>query len=268
MSYILDALKKSEQERAQGDVPDIKTVHTPATVAAPQQSVSWLYIILISMLLAAGIVFLWLKYLQPLPPSAEPAPALAQAKPSAPAQAPKIPPVQEKQRAAPPAVQSKPKPAQVKPPQTDKAQQDVKPKAKSNVVFLKQEIPEEELYSHSPYHPDAKRDTVKSDTKAKQNVAAKQEPVVTHERVAEPDIVAVTALPNDLRKRLPDITFSGHVYSSVPARRSVIINGKQMREGEFVNDDLKLEKITSKGAVFSLGDVWFRLGAMQDWNSH
>jgi len=38
MSYILDALKKSDQERKQGDVPNLQTVHV---AAIPEQKKPW-----------------------------------------------------------------------------------------------------------------------------------------------------------------------------------------------------------------------------------
>lgn len=265
MSYILDALKKSEQERERGNVPDIKTIHTPPTAAAPQHAFSWLYIIVISMLLAAGIVYIWQHYLQPPPQMAEENAQLARTTPQA------LPAT----RVAPAPVDVREKPAPVKAPPAAKATAKPKPKEtkpsvppKSNVVFLDQEIPDDQLYSTQPYQAEddagGKASAAKTTTgEVKSSAAAKQKAAVQQ----APDIVDITGLPLDLRKRLPEITFSGHVYSSVPARRSVIINGKQMREGEFVNAELKLEKITSRGAVFSLAGTWFRLGAMQDWSN-
>jgi len=263
MSYILDALKKSEQEREQGNVPDIKTVHAPAAVSPPQHHISWLYIVVISMLLAAGIVSLWHFFLQPS--MSQPPVKMAQKSASEPTPAVTVKtethtPVLPKKPAAP-------KPAVVTaPPKKARAPEVVKKKPpKSNVVFLKKEIPDDQLYSTKPYRPASSKATPSGKAKSAAS------PSGTSQRPAprrEPDIVDISELPAAVRNRIPDITFSGHVYSNVSSRRSVIINGKYMREGEFVNADLKLEKITSKGAVFSLGDVWFRLAAMQDWSSH
>ena len=87
MSYILDALKKSEQEREQGKVPDIKTVHTLPTAAPQQHQSSWLYIVVISIVLAAGGVYLWNHFLRPSPPMAQEAAATVQVKPQLPSAA-------------------------------------------------------------------------------------------------------------------------------------------------------------------------------------
>ncbi len=48
MSYILDALKKSDSERKQGDVPDLQTVHIPVNV---KQQTPWALYGFISVLL-------------------------------------------------------------------------------------------------------------------------------------------------------------------------------------------------------------------------
>ncbi|MCW9013043.1 MAG: general secretion pathway protein GspB [Gammaproteobacteria bacterium] len=59
MSYILDALKKSEQERKQGKVPDIQTIHIP--VAVEQNTSPWLYVIIVFLLLSLAFVIGWMR---------------------------------------------------------------------------------------------------------------------------------------------------------------------------------------------------------------
>jgi general secretion pathway protein B len=58
MSYILDALKKSDQQRQRGATPTLPTAL--ATVAVPKQSSSVYYGVLAAVLLCAGIVIGWL----------------------------------------------------------------------------------------------------------------------------------------------------------------------------------------------------------------
>jgi len=54
MSYILDALKKSDQERKQGDIPNLQTVHVSI---AQEQSKPWvLYGMLLVLLLALAFI--------------------------------------------------------------------------------------------------------------------------------------------------------------------------------------------------------------------
>lgn len=54
MSYILDALKKSDQERKQGHVPDLQTVHIPAAVES--SATPWPYILIVVLMLSLAFV--------------------------------------------------------------------------------------------------------------------------------------------------------------------------------------------------------------------
>jgi len=58
MSYILDALKKSDQQRQRGATPTLPSAQ--ATMVAPKQSSSVFYGVLAAVLLCAGIAIGWL----------------------------------------------------------------------------------------------------------------------------------------------------------------------------------------------------------------
>ena len=58
MSYILDALKKSDQQRQRGTTPTLPSAQ--AAVAAPKQSSSVFYAVLAVVLLCGGIAIGWL----------------------------------------------------------------------------------------------------------------------------------------------------------------------------------------------------------------
>lgn len=51
MSYILDALKKSEQERGQGDIPNVQTVHSSNLNYGNNKKTYWPYILITAVLL-------------------------------------------------------------------------------------------------------------------------------------------------------------------------------------------------------------------------
>src|SRR5512140_974589 len=63
MSYILDALKKSDKERRRGSVPDVLTVQE-AAVLEPQKRLRWSYIVIAALLLNAGFFIWWSIYNQ------------------------------------------------------------------------------------------------------------------------------------------------------------------------------------------------------------
>ena len=72
------------------------------------------------------------------------------------------------------------------------------------------------------------------------NVPLAQAPVVSREQ-----------LPPDIRAQLPQFVIGGSIYSNVPAGRSLIVNGQLYRERDRLTQDLSLEEIRLKSAVFS-----------------
>jgi general secretion pathway protein B len=91
----------------------------------------------------------------------------------------------------------------------------------------------------------------------------------TNQELKEENIQAVmiSELPDSIRQSIPSIEFAGHVYSSTVERRSVMLNGRKMREGDAVSADLFLHAITPDGAEFDYQGYRFKLNALQDWSS-
>jgi general secretion pathway protein B len=76
MSYILDALKKSDQQRKRGAIPPLQTAQV--TVAAPQRNMFAYYVLLAVVLLGAGVMVGWLHPWQPEQPLAQSASVVAE----------------------------------------------------------------------------------------------------------------------------------------------------------------------------------------------
>lgn len=288
MSYILEALKKSEQERERGNIPDLQSIHTPVEQEASRSHL-WIYIILVSIILAGVITTVWRTFIpldtfmvQQVPAERVPSdinpstPAIVarddeREMPSSNAAVKKTVKSAPEKKSSPAVGSATQAPVTV----TGNTSQvpDTRPsetRTSSNVVFLEKEIPADQMYSTSPLEstkPDVKQDsgaTIGTDDKP----AASNALAETHQsRMKDADIPNLANLPASIRKGMPDITFSGHVYNSVPQRRSVIINDKFMREGEYVTPDIKLVEITDRGAIFRYNDTLFRLSALQDWSS-
>jgi general secretion pathway protein B len=68
---------------------------------------------------------------------------------------------------------------------------------------------------------------------------------------ADASVVARDQLPPNIRAALPQLTIGGSMYSSIPANRSLIVNGQLFRERDRLTSDLALEEIKLKAAVFS-----------------
>lgn len=57
MSYILDALKKSEQERGRGSAPNVQTLHSSSLNYRPNKTQLWPYMLLAAVLLNLAALF-------------------------------------------------------------------------------------------------------------------------------------------------------------------------------------------------------------------
>jgi len=69
--------------------------------------------------------------------------------------------------------------------------------------------------------------------------------------LAQASVVSRDQLPPDIRAQLPQFVIGGSIYSPVPTGRSLIVNGQLYRERDRLTQDLSLEEIRLKSAVFS-----------------
>ena len=79
-------------------------------------------------------------------------------------------------------------------------------------------------------------------------------------------VPGLSELPPDVQQAIPNMVFAGHVYSSNPAQRSIIINGYAMSEGDVVVGNLKVKQITRDGVIFDYQSQLFRVNILQDWS--
>lgn len=179
MSYILDALRKSEEERRRGKVPDF-SASVDAPVSARKKNNVWPIITLVVVAINAGLIlFFWNQPASVSPSSADEEAALAQ---------------EEEVEAAQPA-----------------------------------EVVEKKQVPNAAYMPQ------------------------------------LDELPDDQRMGIPDLSFSSHMYSSRPEFRSIIINGKRLKEGQHFNRELQVVEITDSGVILSNGRTEFEVDILGRW---
>ena len=268
MSYILDALRKSDQERQRGAAPTL--LMGQSTEVAPKQPPYLYYGLLAAALLAAGIVIGWLR-----PWQAEQAPPVAQlaaAQPSAasiaqpvPARTEIAPPPQAQLQSAPPAAQIAPAPipAPARTPAPAPAMAPVPvpapapPAAPAPAPAPVKSQPPASVKAEVPGKP---RDAGAA-ASGKAPAAAERPPAVpVAESAPAQNVIALSELPLALQQELPPMTISVHAYSGNPKDRLVGINNRMMREGETVAPGLKLEQITPEGMIFGYKGYSFRRG--------
>lgn len=225
MSFILDALKKSEQERPPKAVPDVHTVHGQPP-RPPRRRRLWPGLLVFALLLNASLLLLWLRPWGGPEQSELPAPLL---------QAPSEPPpvMAASQVAAASAVE------EVRVPEPVVAPATLRPRS----------TPAVETPSPRPSAVDA------SPREEKKNVIIEAGPAPVAGGIQDFD-----RLPSDVRRSVPPFEISLHFYTEAPASRMVRINGRNLREGDDLVAGFALEKITPSGVVLAWKGHRFRAG--------
>jgi general secretion pathway protein B len=252
VSYILDALRKSDQMRRRGAAPTL--LLGQAVAAAPKRPAPLAYGLLALVLLGTGMAIGWLHPWQsqsvaPVP-LAGTATGISQSKAPA-AQltlAPK-PQLQPQNPAAATPVIPAPTPAQVAVP----VAAPVPPRA---TAVLESGRPSDGRQSAPP------KAAAGVSTQA---AAPRQHPAMGSNRRAAPaapaaSVITMAELPVAIQQDLPPMSVSVHAYSGKPAERLVDINGHLLHEGEDVAPGLRLEQITPEGMILSYKGYTFRRG--------
>ncbi len=244
MSYILEALKKSDQQRQRGSTPTLPTAQV--IVAAPKRPLLMYYGALAAVLLGAGIAIVWLRPWQaeqpaPAAESAAARPSIPTPQQAAPAPLPALPEMARKpapELPAPntaPAVQPAPRVETMKPEASAPAGSAIP----SAIIIAPAHVPEK-LMPEKPL-------LEKSGSPA--GVAQDQR------------TIPMAELPPAIQQEIPAMTIQLHAYSSNPAERLVSINFRMLREGGSLASGIRLEEITPDGMIFSYKGYRFQRGA-------
>ena len=227
MSYILEALKKSQAERQLGELPSIHApqvqLHDAAASGTGRHAPVWLALGGVTVAVAAALLF-WQPW-----QAGTAAPAAAAVVPAVLAQAVPAPlPV-----AAPPAaVTPAPVAAFVPPAATAAPVHHARP-----VAEPKQETPGQAV---SP-------------------PVAAPAPAVPPTPAAEESVPGMRDLPEPIQRQIPAIAIGGYIYSKNPADRLLLIDKVLRHEGEELAPGLVLEKLQPKAAIFSFKGYRYRV---------
>jgi general secretion pathway protein B len=220
VSYILEALKKAEAQRGQGQVPGLHDQHmAPEFSGGGAREGNGL---LIWIIMAMGLIMMGLLVWALWQPDAAPPPSLP-AIATAPAPAPAPAPTQAVMPKAPPEAIAPPTPAI--PPQAPLAATEPTPAPAQAMVEPALQPRHERRVRNEP----AKADAAPA-AKAQQDT--------------------LPELPESMRAQLPKLSFGGAMHSDNPASRMLIVNGQLLHEGDAISPDLTLEQIQLKQATF------------------
>lgn len=270
MSFILDALRKSEAERRRGEIPGLEDNFGSA---APRRRSIW-PILLTSALLLNGAAFGgWLLLRQEKPPLAETSSgeldrilAAKSAGPELlknPATEP-VPPAREGEPAVPavPAADAK----QVPKPPVESARPAVSTRSESPSAsaVVKLEETKAPAVMETPAAPAVASLEEAGEPEPPAQVQPKQPPPAAVQAAVAAPVQAesfplLSELPADVRSGLPGLNLQLHFFSPEPARRLVRLNGFNLREGDRGGDGLSVAEITPDGIRLSCRGVRFFL---------
>lgn len=220
MSYILEALKKADQERGIGSVPNLATPHE----AERPQTRSYRWIWLVAVLLIANVVLLGIL----LQGRDAEAPATVQAPVE------RQPPLSEDRPAR--AVRQSSEAMPVKAPT---AQRTVLPeKARTSPAGGLVVLPE-------PADPQNSGQSLPPGDEPDQWTGAATTVTDTSQ------LPSWYELPQEVRNRLDLPRLDLHVYSDEPRDRFIMVKLKKYREGERLESGLVLEKVLPDGIIMS-----------------
>jgi general secretion pathway protein B len=266
MSYILNALKNSENQRNRGEIPHIDSQPEFVKVLSGrfgERAWKWAALLAVTaLLLSLG----WARFgadksviSEPLPakpPLAElavPAPVPAKPPLAAPAPVPQLPtvsPVVEPQERAPglPALQDM---AGVR----IRLEEGAMPGAGAASTTPSAVPPSPRVVLEMPVSGGViPRETVPQPPSPGARATSEAPPAEVLSGVSH-----WKTLPGDIQKQLREMAFTAHIYSPNPSARFVRVSGRTLHEGEQLSSEMQLKQITRDGIVFTYrgGKFWF-----------
>ncbi len=244
MSLILDAIKKSERERQQQQVPDLNANHND--YQQPPENLNRVWIIVMLLLVASVfMIYWWVKKESKKPEVLKPAVTESAAD-----------------------IKSKPSELNNLSPTTR-----LKTGEKINNLKPKQTI--QSLRSENKKSPKHHKRNTKLMFPATNRGTINKDASSQHTRVAPPsdnknrgdrNIVTLELLPTSILNKLPDLIYSSHVYTGDGSTSFVVINKKITGEGEKISDSITVEQINELNIVINIDGQKVRLEKLKSWH--
>lgn len=240
MSILLDALKKSEEQRHLGKTPDIHDTadHKPAGEKMSIQR--WLPVVMIIAAVSAMSWFGWKQYREPEMETVSGTPAVSQ-----------------RQQAEVPGAGDEPVPVKTDrtPVESFTAPEEETALVDSSAGKQAEQRGQELARSVSQFEKPAEKNDEPEPSAAAQVELPTPAPVKRQSiqsTAIQPHVSAPISyweLPQNVRDSLPEFNITVMVYAEEPKNRFLLVNGQRMVEKE-VLDGVELEEIQRDGAVF------------------
>ena len=238
MSFILDALRKSETARRRSETPDLFATMPGTTAPAPSR-VQWPLLAVGGIGVLSLIAALWL-FSQGMPARA-PVDTAADSSASAPAPEtanPTLPATADEPRESAAAAAPETPPARVP---------EIMPVQPSTASAVASPNPQAATAQTTPA-PDVENTARILPAPPEPTVPPPSAPA---SQSASDRIVSLADLDPEVRKQLPPLKLSMHLWNETPSQRFVIVDGQRLKEGDVLGE-IVVERIARDGAVL----VW------------
>lgn len=262
MSYILNALRKSEQQRRAGQAPSLET----SILESPQQKKKWLRWVIAGLICLNVIALINLSFFQSDKPDASKNISVADAAdPQAGNQPGKILPKPKVQSAA-----NQPEKPNTKTPPSSTTQQSPSiadmidserspPENRPSTVIPEESVQAEQLPdSVDPVQAQQPDERATQDTRVSQkkgDSTNKREPQINENDQAP----MLSDMPPEFRRRVPRLNINVFVFADDPAERFVIIELKKYKMNQQIAEGLQLEDILSDSILVRFEGKAFRI---------
>jgi len=257
VSLILDALRKADAERQQGQVPGLHaqpTAALPTEPADPAPTSRWRWPVVAAVVVCVSAAAAWF-FLSREPSELAASPAARQVVPPPPPALSSAPPaigpgapVVAAPNATPPAMDQNPG-------RTDAARAEP-PKESADVA---EPAPWPARESRKGQAATAAQPTTPRGSPAPSVAGTKGGASAPEAAAANPPATPIASapaifereqLPQEMRAALPPLVVSGAIYSPRAQDRTLIVDGRLYRENDAIAPNLSLERIEQKSAIF------------------
>lgn len=83
----------------------------------------------------------------------------------------------------------------------------------------------------------------------------------------ENEITPPSSTPFATLEQIPTLNITGHTYSTIKDKRQVVMNGEVWREGAVIIEDVKLQEITQGGIILDVAGWPVVIGRSQGWKA-
>jgi general secretion pathway protein B len=221
MSYILDALKKSDQERQQGTSPNLYSVHSSIPQGKDSRSFNhhlpfWLIVGGIFLLFTCSGILFFLYQQHPA----------------------------EKNL--------------IKTTETARLSTERQTPQKTILAQPSDQVAEEKEISLPLPLVLVEDETIVPRSITADDITS-DPPTVIETEDSQKSLPLLKDLPSKLQAEIPILKFAGHTYSTNPSQRMIIINGKILREGDMIAPSTHLTEITWEGVTIEYNGTRFRV---------